>query len=218
MATQLTYDTLVARVRRFVERDTVGQDPSFETELPYLINDAEREIATELKTLGFSRTVTGTMVAGQSVYPKPARWKQTISINFGVGTLNNQRTPLFQRDYEYIRSYWPDQTVRGVPEFYADDYHFTVYLFGGTPDAAYPYEINYYQLLQLLDSSNQTNWLTEEEPELLLYGTLLKAAPYLKNDPRIPTWQEKYDRRLLAAKGQDVDRTKDRSAERGNQP
>lgn len=215
MATSLTYTSLVSRVKRFVERGATGQDPNFEVELPWLINDAERDLAVELKVLGFTRFVTGVMTAGVPVYPKPARWKQTASINYGVGASMNERTFLLPRLYEFVRLYWPDQTIQGAPEVYAD-YNYTNFIFAPTPDAGYPFEIAYYQELQLLDAANQTNWLTDNEPTLLLVATLLKAAPYLKNDPRIPTWQAFYDRRLLALTAQDVDRQTDRGSERGN--
>lgn len=56
-----------------------------------------------------------------------------------------------------------------------------------TPDAAYTIEMIYRRNLPPLASS-PTNWLLASAPDLYLYGALLEAAPYLKEDGRIQTW------------------------------
>jgi hypothetical protein len=56
-----------------------------------------------------------------------------------------------------------------------------------TPDAAYTIEMVYRQAIPPL-ASNDTNWLLALAPDLYLYGALLEAAPYLKEDARIQTW------------------------------
>ena len=51
----------------------------------------------------------------------------------------------------------------------------------------------YYAKLTLLrDDGDGINWLTTNAPDLLLYGSLLEAEPFIKNDPRIPIWQQFY--------------------------
>ena len=47
---------------------------------------------------------------------------------------------------------------------------------------------------------------------MLLYGSLLEAAPFLKNDDRIQTWQALYDRAVQAFNGEDLKRIIDRTA------
>lgn len=214
MATTMTFLTLQDDLRRYLERgSTLAADPTVFEQLPRLINLAERRIARELKVLGFVVPVTGVMVVGQSVYAKPDRWRETASINFGTGSGLNTRTPLFPRSYEYCRSYWPDESQQAQPEFYAD-YDYNHWLVTPTPDAAYPFEVLYWEMPALLDDSNQTNWLTEEAPQLLLYGSLLEATPFLKNDDRIPTWQSFYDRAAAMLNGEDVAKILDRSSSR----
>jgi len=214
MATNTTFDTLKQDVRRYLERGaTLASDAIVFEQIPRLINLAERRIAQELKIQGFINVVTGTLVAGTSVYAKPDRWRETISINFGTGTDNNVRKPLFPRGYEYCRAYWPDSSSRDEPEFYAD-YDYNHWLVVPTPDANYPFEVLYYQLLPLLDDTNQTNWLTEYAPQPLLYATLLEATPFLKNDERIPVWQQMYDRSAATLNGEDIAKILDRSVVR----
>lgn len=214
MPTTMTFDTLKQDVQRYLERGaTLASDPVVFEQIPRLINLAERRIARELKVQGFINVVTTTLNAGQSVYDKPDRWRDTVSINIGTGANNTRRKALFTRDYEYLRAYWPDEAETSEPVFYAD-YDYTHWLIAPTPDVAYPVEILYYELPPLLDDVTQTNWLTEYAPQLLLYGTLLEATPFLKNDDRIGVWQQMYDRSASMLNGEDLAKILDRSAVR----
>jgi len=214
MATTMTFETLQQDLRRYLERGaTLASDAVVYEQIPRLINLAERRISRELKVQGFIAVVTDTMIIGQSVYAKPDRWRDTISINFGAGTGNATRTPVFTRGYEYVRSYWPDESQTGQPAFYCD-YNYSNWLIAPTPDEEYPFEVLYYELPPLLDDSIQTNWLTEYAPQLLLYGALLEATPFLKNDERIGTWQQYYDRAAAMLNGEDLAKILDRASMR----
>lgn len=214
MATTTTFSSLKEDVRRYLERGfTLASDEIVYEQLPRLINLAERRIARELKVEGLISVISSTMQAGLAVYPKPDRWRTTVSFNFGTGTQGNEYNQLFARTYEYVRSYWPDRSQTGVPLFYAE-YDYNNWIVAPTPDAAYPFEVLVYQLLPLLDDTNQTNWLTEYAPQVLLYATLLEATPFLKNDERIQVWQQMYDRAAQALNGEDLQKILDRSARR----
>ena len=213
MAVSMTYNSLLKDLRAYLERGTIVDTTVFE-QLPSLINLAERQLAQELKILGFVQNVTDTLAIGQSVIPKPDRWRETISINFGVG-VTQVRTPLFARSYEYIRRYWPDEDLTAQPKFYAD-YDYYNWLIGPSADFAYPFEVNYWELPALLDAVNQTNWTTDFAPNALLHGALLQATPFLKNDERIPTWQAIYDRDIGILQNQDLQRIIDRNVTREN--
>jgi hypothetical protein len=97
-----------------------------------------------------------------------------------------------------------------MPLYYAD-YDYQHWIFAPTPNAKdLPFEALYWQLPPLLDDANQTNWLTEYAPNLLLYAALLESAPFLKDDGRINTWQGLYDRALQALNGEDIRKIVDR--------
>ena len=214
MATTMTFTTLQQDVRRYLERGTTyASDPVVFEQIPRLINLAERRIARELKIQGFINVVSGTLQTGVSVYAKPDRWRDTVSINIGTGTNNNTRKVVFARAYEYLLSYWPDRTATDQPEYYSD-YDYSHWLLAPTPDADYPFEVLYYELPPLLDDAVQTNWLTEYAPQLLLYGTLLEATPFLQNDERIPVWQNMYDRAAAMLNGEDLAKILDRASVR----
>jgi len=204
MAVTMTYTSLVADVTLYLERSdaqTINQIPSF-------INLAESIISDELKILGQQETVSATMVQGNPVIAKPTRWRKTTSFNI---TVAGERKPLLLRKYEYLRNYWPNPTTEGEPLFYAD-YDFDNWLIAPTPDAAYAFEVLYYEKIQPLDATNQTNWFTINAPQAMLYGTLLQAMPFLKNDSRVQLWQSLYDRAIQTLKLENDTRTIDRSA------
>jgi hypothetical protein len=214
MATTTTFTTLKEDIRRYLERGfTLASDQLVYEQIPRLINLAERRIARELKVEGLINVLTGTMSPGLAVYPKPDRWRSTVSFNFGTGDQDNEYNQLFPRSYEYVRSYWPNRSETDVPLFYAE-YDYNNWIVAPTPDQAYPFEVLVYQLLPLLDETNQTNWLTDYAPQVLLYASLLEATPFLKNDERIPVWQQMYDRSAQALNGEDLSKILDRSARR----
>lgn len=212
MPTAMTFTSLQTDLRQYLERGTAVDTTVFE-QLPRLINLAERDIARTLKIQGFINVVTSVMAAGTSVYAKPDRWRDTIDINRATAAGGNVRTFLFPRSYEYCRIYHPDSSVQAAPEFYAD-YDYNNWLFSPTPDAAYPYEVLYYELPALLDASNQTNWLTDHAPNALLHAALLQATRFLKDDARIPVWQQNYDSDLQKLNGEDLQKIIDRTSTR----
>ncbi len=215
MATTMTFTTLQADVRRYLERGgSLVADPVVFEQIPRLINLAERRIARELKVQGFQNVVTRVLTPELSVYPKPDRWRDTISMNVGVGPSFTKREPVLGRSYEYCREYWPDEgQTDPQPLFYAD-YDYDHWLIVPTPSIAAPIEIVYYEMPPLLDAEVTTNWVTEYAPQLLLYATLLEATPFLKNDERIQTWQSFYDRAAAMLNGEDLAKILDRNASR----
>lgn len=212
MAEVMTFTSLQADIRRYIERGSSVDTQVFE-QIPRLINIAERKINRALKVQGYIVPYTSDLVAGTSVYQKPDRWRDTVSMFFGTGTDNASRTPIFPRSYEYVRGYWPDPTVRGVPEFYAD-YDYNHWIIAPTPVANYPWETSVYEQPPYLDAVNQTNWVTDYAPGALLHATLLEAAPFLGKDERIGVWQQLYDRDMADLNGEDLMKIIDRSVSR----
>jgi hypothetical protein len=212
MAQAMTFTSLKEDIRRYLERGSPPDTQVFE-QIPRLIALAERAIAEDLKIQGFIEVLTQNLQPGVSVYQKPDRWRDTVSMQFGTGLTLNTRTPLFARAYEYCRAYWPDSAERSVPEFYAD-YDYYHWLIVPTPDAAYPWEISVYQQPALLDDVNQTNWLTDYMPNALLYRSLVESEPFLKEDERINIWRELYQERIGAVNVQDLKKIVDRSTAR----
>lgn len=206
----MTYNSLVSQILDYLDRD----DADTTAEVPNFIYQAEQRIARESKNIGFVQYVTSNFTPGVWVYPKPARWRRNITFNYGTGTGNNVRNPVVLRSYEFLRNYWPDPTQTSAPLFYSE-YGYSNFLIAPTPDQAYPFEYGYLELPEPITPSNQTNWLTNYVPDVLLYATLLEAIPFLKNDERVPVWEAKYATAISSLNAQDDQRVLDRQSNRG---
>jgi hypothetical protein len=199
----LTYDNLVSSVEQYLERD----DVAVVSQIPTFITLAEFEIAQQIKTLGQIEVAQGNMSIGNPVIPKPARWRKTVSMS--VVNTAGERNPMFVRKYEYLTNY-NAQSANGLPLYYGD-YDYDNWYVSPIPDQAYQFEVLVYQRLQPLSSANQTNWITNNAPNAMLFGTLLQAVIYLKDDAR-QIFQQKYDMAMSALKAEDLTRVGDRSA------
>jgi hypothetical protein len=202
-AAVMTYDSLTTDITQYLERN----DAAVVNQIPSFIMLAEFEIAEQIKTLGQQQVVESTMTIGEPVIPKPARWRKTVSMNV---TVSGQIQPILLRKYEYLRQYAPSSTTTSTPLYYSD-YNYDNWLVAPTPDQAYSFEVLYYERLAPLSSSNQTNWITQNAPNAMLYGTLLQAMPFLKNDQR-QIFQQKYTEAMQVLKQEDQLRLADRQA------
>ena len=199
----LTYDSLTDSVLQYLERS----DAAVIDAIPTFITLCEFEIAQQIKTLGQQQVVNSTMNVNNAIIPKPARWRKTVSFN--VTGSSGTPTPVYLRKYEYLLNYNTGGTT-GLPLYYAD-YDYDHWLVSPTPNDDYPFQVLFYERLQPLSSTNQTNWLTQNAPNAMLYGTLLQAMPFLKNDQRT-IFQQKYQEAMTVLKAEDQLRVGDRQA------
>jgi len=199
----MTYDSLTSTVLQYLER----RDRAVVDAVPTFITLAEFEIAEQIKTLGQLQVAESTMLADNALLQKPARWRKTVSMSV---TVNGKKQPVLLRKYEYLKNYWPDSSQTDVPLYYADT-DWDHWFIAPTPDQDYEFEVLYYERIAPLSSTNQTNWLTQNAPNAMLFGTLLQAMPFLKNDQR-QIFQQKYTEAMQTLKGEDVSRVGDRQA------
>lgn len=211
MAFVLTYDTLTKAVEDYLERN----DVNLVDQIPLFIMLGERRVARDLKILGIKVAITDNLIEEDSLIQKPTRWLNDSSFNIGTSAGFNTRVFLLQRSYEWCRTYWPDPTQTATPKYYASDYNYNYWFLAPTPDDAYPYEIIYYETPQLIDETTSTNFLTGSAPEVLLYGTLLETASYLKDDERIAVWTDYYEKARKALGEEDMKRIYDAYSKRG---
>ena len=67
-----------------------------------------------------------------------------------------------------------------------------------SPDSTYTSSIVYYTRIAALSDGATSNWLLAAHPDIYLFGTLVEAEPYLKNDERMPMWTTRLDKALNA--------------------
>ena len=66
-------------------------------------------------------------------------------------------------------------------------------LFGPAPDTTYTGKLLYYLRPAALSSDSDTNFVLANARGLLLYGALIQAATYIKDDAAIAKWAALYD-------------------------
>jgi hypothetical protein len=179
-----TYAQLVTAATEWLGREN---DTTLVARIPDFITLAEAKFNRELRCVQMEKRSTA-LVNVLSTEPQyislPADFQTMRRIRLtGVGGKPdlNYRSQAELDEYRYRIG-----DVTGQPKY------FTV--FGSeielcpTPDSAYSMEMVYRAMVPALTSTNTTNWLLTLSPDAYLYGVLLEAAPYMKEDARIQTW------------------------------
>lgn len=71
------------------------------------------------------------------------------------------------------------------------------------PDGSYTGELTYKQKIPALSDGETTNWVLTNHPDAYFYGSLIHAAPYLIDDPRLPVWNQAYERAMAGIDRED---------------
>ncbi|NBW12490.1 MAG: hypothetical protein EBR82_31110 [Caulobacteraceae bacterium] len=181
-----TYNSLVnTEIPAYIDRS----DTETLNRIPTWLELAQNRIVRDIKPIGFERYANFILSTGDPVMSKPARIKRVRTIGLYI---SSAFTPVKRRDWTFLKEYASDSSIQGVPVYYSD-YGANNFYLGPTPDQNYTGIIAYWEELEYLSVSNQTNWLTDNAGELLLYGALVEAMPYLVDDGRFDTWKKMYD-------------------------
>lgn len=177
MAIITNYATLQTAISDALARDDLT---SF---LPNFIENAERKL---YRTLNLRNEETALSVSISSgVAAVPSGFKALKFAYFDATPAVLLRWVSINELYED----YPNRSETGTPSVISREG--TNFVFG-------PVSVDgtlkgiYWNKLSLLSGSNTTNWYTTNAPEVLFYGALLEAQPWIYNDPRIPIWREFY--------------------------
>jgi hypothetical protein len=173
-----SYATLQSSIASFLHRTDMTDI------IKELIADAETRIANELRIRAMEDAFSSAISSGSVALPTGfLEWKFLYVDDDGAQKLT-------RKDPEWIYTNYPDRTGSGKPVFFAREGENLI--FGPYPNSAYTVKGRYYKKLDALSDSNTTNWFITNAPDLLRYGALCEAAPYLMDDARINTWEGKY--------------------------
>lgn len=160
-------------------------------QIPDFIQLAETRLRRELRIRQMLKVATTTTVANDSTVELPSDYLQMRDLH--VNTNPIQTIEYVSPSNFYRNTY---STVNGLPRQYtvlAQEFQFAP-----LPDSAYTLQMMYYAAPPYLSSTNTSNVFLANCPDLLLYGALGEAEPYLMNDARLATWAQMYDRGLAA--------------------
>jgi hypothetical protein len=204
-AAVMTYTSLVEDLKTYSERP---DDAALNAQIPKLVLLTESELAADLRVLGNELVVTSALSVGDASISKPSYWRRTTS--FAITVPGQGRQDLFKRPYEYVRNFWPDAALTGVPRFYAE-YNYSNFLVAPTPDLPYVFELIYFARLDPLSADNQVNWFTANAPQLLLFNGMHHVSLFLKNFDKADIWKTRYREAIDSLKMEDGARVYDRT-------
>ena len=167
-----SYSNLINAVGRWLDRDDLLNL------VPDLISLGELRINRTLRVINMEATVNTPLVAGQVYYALPCDFISARNIKV-TGTPN----PL-----SYVTPILFDNTVN------EDKYTITDGQIKLSSVGSGELTVEYYRKYLPLSLTNETNWLTENATDILLYAALLEAEAYLMTDERLETWGIAYQK------------------------
>ena len=179
----MNFGTLKSRVASYLHRDDLTSI------IPDFVNAAMHRLERNHNWNCMKTKTTGSTT--DDYISLPTRYKDTDSL-FVIA--NSQYYPLTKSSYSHMISIYPEgSSSKDRPEVFATLIGDSKFYLRPYPDAAYSYELIYYAYTADLSADTDTNWWTNNTWELLLYGALIEAEPYVINDERMLTWKALYD-------------------------
>jgi hypothetical protein len=178
-----SYSDLKTTIAGYLARsDLTAQIPDF-------IRLAETRLRRDLRVRQMLKSVTTATVAGDNTVELPSDFlevRDLVIVGNPPQPLSYFSPSAFTRNARTWESGKPlDYTVL------ANDFQIAP-----VPDAVYTVKMLYFAAPAFLSSTNTSNIFLANTPDVLLYGSLLEAEPYLMNDARINTWGTMFDRAI----------------------
>ena len=212
----LSYTTLVTQIRNYTETDSNVLTTDI---LENIILNAQARIFRDVPIDADRVQQTGSLVAGQDQVNAPggALFVRSIQVYDSTSAVTGANSYLEKKDYTYLQQYVPstESAKRGKPKYYA--------MYGGatgesdttsgriaiapTPDQAYKFRIHFNKRPATLESSNQTNYISLNFPNGLLYCCLSEAYGFLKGPIDMLTlYENKYKQEVQKFANEQVGR------------
>ena len=177
MAIITNYATLQTAVADYLARSDLTDF------IPNFIQNAENKIYRTLNLRNEETALSVSITSG--VAAVPSTFKALKFAYYDASPVNLLRWV----GVEELYNDYPDRSEAGYP--YIISREGSNFVFGPTSVDGTLKGI-YYAKLSALSASNTTNWYTTNAPEVLLYGALLEAQPFIHNDARLQVWGQMY--------------------------
>ena len=187
-----SYTTLKSTIADYLARSDLT------TQITDFVRLAEERLRRELRIRPMLKVATANTTANDSTVSLPSDFLAMKDLHIDG---NPVKVLQFQNTSNFFRN--SRSSDKGVPTMYTllgSEFQFAPY-----PDAVYTLRMVYYHKPDFLSDSNASNLFLANCPDLLLYGALAEAEPYLMNDERIQTWASLYDRGLASLRASDDD-------------
>lgn len=180
-----TYTNLQTEVTDLLNRGDLA------TKVPSWISLVEAEIQRILQGRDMRTTVSLTFDTTGSV-ALPTDYRSPVSLTLETEAFKG---PLELTTYERLQTK-RSQLINGSPIYAAVNGSYLLLAPMPDSDTAYTGVLVYDATVAPLSASNTSNWVLLNHPDIYLYGAALHSAPYLRDDDRIPVWQQFYDKAI----------------------
>jgi len=194
----MNYAELTAAIKAYAENYDTGTGGFIEN-IPVFVQNAEERVYNIVQLPALRKNVTGTMTAGNKYVGLPSDWLSTFSIAAIKPT--NEYLYLLNKDVNFMRESYPDTDAAfyGEPKYYAI-FDSNSMIVAPTPDANYAVELHYFYYPESIVTAG-TSWLGDNFESVLLYGSLLEAAAYMKSNPdTISNYMARYNEAITLLK------------------
>ena len=210
----MNYTTLFNTIKTYTENEfpsttftgtdgsTAVTTPS-NTQVNTFITQAETRIYNAVNIPALRRNVTGTVTSGNPYLSLPTDWLSAYSVAIYTNDLTIPYTYLLNKDVNFIREAYPYPTAIGTPKYYAlfgtqyNNSNALSYILGPTPDANYQVEMHYFYYPPSIITAGES-WLGDNYDPVLLYGSLMEAAIFMKAEQDVVGfYSTKYQEALM---------------------
>jgi hypothetical protein len=208
----MNYAALSAAIQDY----TQNYETEFVANIPVFVQQTEQRIYNTVQFPSLRKNVTGSVSASNKYLSCPndflSVYSMAIITDVTGGNLNTGTYEyLLNKDVNFIRQAYPSPNDTGTPKYYAlfgptvsgavisDELSF---ILGPTPDAAYNVELHYYYFPESITvAPDGQTWLGDNFDTVLLYGSLVEAAIFMKSEADMMGYYEtKYKEALALAK------------------
>lgn len=192
MAIVTDFATLSTAVGDFLNRSDLT------TFVPNFIQNAESTLYKKLRIRAMENALSVTTASGVAAVPTSPAY---LELKYAYVN-NSPIVPLTKLTSQQLYSMFTTRSGGNVPRYISVEA--TNFIFGPFPTDGLTIKGIYYGRLTALGAGNTTNWFTANAPDLLLYGALLEAEPFLVGDQRIATWNALYQRAYNAVDSEET--------------
>lgn len=197
----MNYTELTASIKAYCENDfpqAVGAGGLTSAEqIARFVQQAEQRIYNSIQFPALRKNVTGNATLNNKYLATPVDWLATFSL--ARINADGSYEYLLNKDVNYIREAFPFPAVSGAPTHYAI-FDENTFILGPTPDASYSMELHYFYYPTSITTAG-TSWLGTNLDSLLLYGSLLEAASFMKSETdTVKNYTDRYNEAFTMAK------------------
>ena len=157
---------------------TENYETSFVANIPVFVQNAEERIYNTVQLPALRKNSTSNVSPTNKYLATPDDYLAVFSL--AVVDADGNYLYLLDKDVNFIRESYPHPSNSGLPRYYAL-FDQDTFMFGPTPDASYQVELHYFYYPESIVTAG-TSWLGNNFESVLLYGSLLEAATFMKEE------------------------------------